>query len=272
MTTDRDRLTAFFTALIQGRAYKMVPGAINELHLYDTPTMTDAAKDVAREMVDRLLGSEPAESPTMDPGWPAPDVELYAKRFWGVVAGGLGLSQWPPPNEAWAKAVREAIAGMLSAAPDNDRRRRETLLAAAALLTKIRGMLMARHADVDAMIDRCNLDAVADGGVVRSEPDVESLLLTHVGAGASALFSTGATAAEVERLRRFEAGVTALLGEPVVGTDGMLERLRERLSAPTVVQHYHFSTGGGCDIAVHASADSVLVNGETPRLVTEAKP
>jgi hypothetical protein len=186
-----------------------------------------------------------------------------------------------------------------------DRERRETLLAAAEMLTCVRDRFLVGGSflvEVDEMIDRCNLAAIADGGVVRSEPDpltLETATGDHLDfAGEIAcvwrasgesdsdyrenlqarltrqreLIGTGATAAEVERLRRFEDGVTELLGEPRTGTAEMLIRLRHRLAAGTVVQHYHFSTGGGCDVTVNATADSVLVNGQSPRLSSEAKP
>jgi hypothetical protein len=145
MTTDRDRLTAFFTALIQGRAYKMVHGASNELHLYDTPAMTAAAKDLAREMVDRLLGSEAAPA-TMDPGW---------------------------PMETFSRIAREH-----ESRADNDRRRRETLLAVAQMLTDLRDtgtLTVSRVPGINDMIARCHLDAFADGGVVHAQTDAPEL-------------------------------------------------------------------------------------------------
>ena len=62
---------------------------------------------------------------------------------------------------------------------DNDRRRRETLLEAAKLLTELRdefdlvdpinpqlpGHRAERRAEINAMIDRCNLAALPDGWV-----------------------------------------------------------------------------------------------------------
>jgi hypothetical protein len=39
------------------------------------------------------------------------------------------------------------------------------------------------------------------------------------------------------------------------------------VSVTPVVQHYHFSTGGGCPITVNASAERVLVNGRDVKAV-----
>jgi hypothetical protein len=255
MTTDRDKLTTFFYLLTGGTDdFAGIPwgealgliGASCEIHddgvapSYEYKT----GARFAREMVDRLLGPDPAEAePVLDPGWPLTpgrEVEEMAERFWGIVSknvfGRTSDPSWPPSNPAWATGVREGIVDLIKAmrptnamgwldaeaiirhdslrpvpafadvhdciraiadkphkapqyisdlldqarsesetrAPSRvDRERRETLLAAAETLSVVRGWVMneANRRRIAELIDRCNLAAIADGGVVRSEPD-----------------------------------------------------------------------------------------------------
>jgi hypothetical protein len=257
MTTDRDKLTTFFYLLTHRLAWGEVIDTIEDARAREPDTLwTKAGAALAREMVTMLLGPDRTEAePVLDPGWlPYTEHERWLAANRGHIDQlreviRLAINEHGGVSARIADAV--IAAGWTRAPANADRERRAALRDAAKLLARTNTMRGPFQDEINATIDRCNLAAIADGGVVRSEPDPLTLE-TATGQDldfAGALFgrvrgcrgesdcdyrdveSTGATAAEVERLRKFEDGVTEMLGDPQTGTAEMLERLRRRLTA-----------------------------------------
>jgi hypothetical protein len=181
MTIDRDKLTTFFYLLTRGQDERagMGWGTVEDVILDCLPyesakvCVNNGAAALAREMVDRLLGPEPAEAePVLDPGWlPYTEHERWLAANRGHIDQlreviRLAINEHGGVPARIADAV--IAAGWTRAPVNADRERRETLLAAAKMLRDLCGQ---RSQTVDELIDRCNLAAIADGGVVRSEPD-----------------------------------------------------------------------------------------------------
>lgn len=220
MPIDRDTITAFLYVLARDYLpWGEVRAIIDESLAVDPAIYVDSPDaGIGSILTDRLLGAETSE----------PSSAMGHLNATAIIAYDLAREQ-PAPTEVH-DCIR-AIADKPHRAPlylsdlirDCDRRRRETLREAAKVLIGLRDKCDAKDINtwtdrfqINAMIDRCNLASLPDGGVAYSSPTRDY----------------PATDAEVRRLRRFEDGVTELLGEPVTGTDGMLERLRERLSGP----------------------------------------
>jgi hypothetical protein len=208
MTTDRDKLTTFFYLLTQRVGWHDLMRDISDAALGKArPSHPTGAAALAEDLAARLLGPDATGAePALDPGWPSSDDERIKRGRFIVPVGALGYLdaeaiiahdlQRPVPASPDVHACIRAIADKPHKAPQLigdlldqarsesetrapsrvDRERRETLLAAAEMLSELRSectLTVPRLSCIAELIDRCNLAAIADGGVVRSEPEHE---------------------------------------------------------------------------------------------------
>jgi len=234
--TDRDRLTTFFYLLTRGTPGMpgLGWGSVHELIdtcKSDSPVTftSEAGEALARAMVDRLFKPEAVN---IDDKRRRQTLRDAARMLAGLRGYFCHPQTIADVNAMIDECNLASMNGVEHSEPDEPTRHPgvHDFLA-------VHDRLQRQERPALTLETATGVDLDFAGTILRAPRGKHEIDATYrerllwVARNEAAVLGTGASAAEVERLRRFESGVTDLFGEPIVGTDKMLERLRERLAA-----------------------------------------